>query len=202
MAQAYGKLKMVILGHPFFAGGRDQTQGDPAFQELRQLLQQHQVQIVMAGDTHDLEFYQEPPAAPDHRHSTLHFVNGGGGAYLSFGTTLDWPEIPVTSDWAVYPSRFQVESKIEATAPWWKRPAWFWVRKYRGWPFSAEWLSAVFDSNVAPFYQSFVVVFVEPSQRRLRLVPYGVHGPLTYGMMMNATGASGDQVVEWVLPLP
>ena len=202
LAQADGKLKMVILGHPFFAGGRDQTQGDPAFQELRQLLQQHQVQIVMAGDTHDLEFYQEPPAAPDHRHSTLHFVNGGGGAYLSFGTTLDWPEIPVTSDWAVYPSRFQVESKIEATAPWWKRPAWFWVRKYRGWPFSAEWLSAVFDSNVAPFYQSFVVVFVEPSQRRLRLVPYGVHGPLTYGMMMNATGASGDQVVEWVLPLP
>ncbi len=217
LGQAEGKLKMVILGHPFFAGGRDQTQGDPEFQELRQLLRKYEVQIVMAGDTHDLEFYRESFDNPDQGQPTLHFVNGGGGAYLSFGTTLDWPEIPVTSDWAVYPSRFQVESKIGATAPWWKRPAWFWVRKYRGWPFSAEWLSAAFDSNVAPFYQSFVVVFVEPSQRRLRLVPYGVHGPLTYGMMMNSMGPEGvnsenrvggrgelkgDQVVEWVLPLP
>ena len=49
------------------------------------------------------------------------------------------------------------------------------------WPFSAEWLSAAFDANVAPFYQSFIEVRVEPSQKRIRLLPYGVHGRLTLG---------------------
>ena len=38
----------------------------------------------MAGDTHDLEYYAEPGGAG--RPATHHFVNGGGGAYLSFGT--------------------------------------------------------------------------------------------------------------------
>ena len=43
----------------------------------------------MAGDTHDLEYYAEPASgtAP----AVHHFVNGGGGAYLSFGVRLDWP---------------------------------------------------------------------------------------------------------------
>ena len=43
----------------------------------------------MAGDTHDLEYYVEPGSDADgDRH---YFVNGGGGAYLSFGTSLAWP---------------------------------------------------------------------------------------------------------------
>ena len=41
----------------------------------------------MAGDTHDLEYYAERRGAG----SVHHFVNGGGGAYLSFGTALSWP---------------------------------------------------------------------------------------------------------------
>jgi 3',5'-cyclic AMP phosphodiesterase CpdA len=205
LIRARGKTKMVILGHPFFAGGRDQTTDDEDFRALRELLDRHQVQIVMAGDTHDLEYYLEKSGTEGDKASTLHFVNGGGGAYLSFGTTLDWPAEPVSTDWAVYPSRNQVEEKIHATAPWWKRPAWFWVRKFSAWPFSAEWLSAAFDSNVAPFYQSFVVVYVEPSKKQIRLVPFDVHGPLTYGDIMRS-GSLGrlpaDRIVEWVIPLP
>lgn len=205
LIQARGKTKMVILGHPFFAGGRDQTTDDEDFRALRDLLNRHQVQIVMAGDTHDLEYYLEKPEAAGGQPPVLHFVNGGGGAYLSFGTTLDWPANPVTSDWAVYPSRNQVEAKIHATAPWWKRPAWFWVRKFSGWPFSAEWLSAAFDSNVAPFYQSFVVVYVEPSKKQIRLVPCDVHGPLTYGNIMRSRSLGAlqqDRIVEWIVPMP
>ncbi|MEI7699433.1 MAG: metallophosphoesterase [Planctomycetia bacterium] len=205
LVRARGKTKMVILGHPFFAGGRDQTTDDEDFRALRQLLDRHQVQIVMAGDTHDLEYYLEKPGPEGDQSPTLHFVNGGGGAYLSFGTTLDWPAEPVTTDWAVYPGRSQVETKIHATAPWWKRPAWFWVRKFSGWPFSAEWLSAAFDSNVAPFYQSFVVVYVEPSKQRIRLVPFDVHGPLTYADIMRSKTLGqlpGDRIVEWVIPMP
>ena len=83
-----GKFTMAILGHPFFAGGHDTTAGDDEFARLRDRLISRGVRIVMAGDTHDLEYYNDTrdAAAPVH-----HFVNGGGGAYLSFGTSLAWP---------------------------------------------------------------------------------------------------------------
>jgi len=191
LESARGKTKMVILGHPFLAGGLDTSADNPDFMELRTLFQQHSVSVVMAGDTHDLEYYREPlakqPASDTGSLSVMHhFVNGGGGAYLSFGTALDWPALPVTKEWAFYPRRSQVESKIEATTPAWKRPAWLWTRKFGGWPFSAEWLSAAFDANAAPFYQSFIEVRVEVSQHRLRLIPHGIHGPLRYRDMQLA----------------
>lgn len=36
-----------------------------------------------------------------------------------------------------------------------KLPFWWWTNRLDAWPFSVEWLSAAFDFNVAPFYQSF-----------------------------------------------
>ena len=116
-----------------------------------------------------------------------HFVNGGGGAYLSFGTALRWPARPPIADWAYYPDRKAVANKIEAESPWWKRPAWWWTRAFDAWPFSAEWLSAVFDYNVAPFFQSFVEIKVEPSAHRVRIIPYGVHGRLTWADLRRRT---------------
>ena len=32
-----------------------------------------------------------------------YFVNGGGGAYLSLGAVLQWPGDPPTAEWAFYP---------------------------------------------------------------------------------------------------
>ena len=58
--RATGKSTMAILGHPFFAGGHDLAAGDEAFTRLKQLLLRRGVTIVMAGDTHDLEYYAEP----------------------------------------------------------------------------------------------------------------------------------------------
>ena len=53
---------------------------------LKRLLLERGVAIVMAGDTHDLEYHLERCAR---RTPSVHyFVNGGGGAYLSFGTSL------------------------------------------------------------------------------------------------------------------
>ncbi len=57
--RARGKLTMAILGHPFYAGGNDLTVGYDQFADIRQLLREHEVTIVMAGDTHDLEYYLE-----------------------------------------------------------------------------------------------------------------------------------------------
>ena len=201
--RARGKTIMAVLGHPFFAGGNAQVEGYDEFGELKQLLLDAGVDIVMAGDTHDLEYYVEPRLEGPAAH---HFVNGGGGAYLSFGTSLAWPPKPATADWAFYPDRAAVTAKIEAETPWWKRPAWWWTRQFGAWPFSAEWLSAAFDYNVAPFFQSFVEVRVERSNGRIVLRPYGVNGRLRWGDMgssetIRPAAATRETPVEWTVPM-
>ena len=201
--RARGKTIMAILGHPFYAGGYELVEGHEDFAELKRLLHDRGVTIVMAGDTHDLEYYVEP--RPDGA-ATHHFVNGGGGAYLSFGTALAWPERPPVADWAYYPNHAEVSDKIESRTPWWKRPAWWWTREFGAWPFSAEWLSAAFDYNVAPFFQSFVEVRVERSADRVLLRPWGVHGRLTWGDIASSpsirpAGVTKDTPVEWFVPM-
>jgi uncharacterized membrane protein HdeD (DUF308 family) len=202
LESARGKTKMVVLGHPFYAGGHYLADGSPEFAALHALLREHEVAVVMAGDTHDLEYYREP--GDGDRPPTLHFVNGGGGAYLSFGTALAWPSRPASADWAFYPGKKLVVDKIEATTPNWKWPAWWWTKNLGAWPSSPEWLSAAFDVNVAPFYQSFVEVRVEPSRGRVRLIPYGVRGRLRWSDLEASAGAiptgeRPDSLVEWVV---
>jgi hypothetical protein len=205
LGAARGKTKMAILGHPFYAGGHYLAEGNRDFAALHALLRKHDVAIVMAGDTHDLEYYAERQNGS--AKTVHHFVNGGGGAYLSFGTALAWPSQPATSEWAYYPAKAQVVAKIEATRPLWKAPAWWWTKRFGAWPFSAEGLSAAFDVNVAPFYQSFIVVYVEPSKNRIRLVPHGVHGRLRWTDMDRSRGAqpasaTPEALVEWVVSSP
>jgi len=175
---------------------------DEEFMAVRNLLRAHDVRIVMAGDTHDLEYYQETVNAasgPVH-----HWVNGGGGAYLSFGTSLAWPAKPDVGTWAYYPNQASVVEKIHTYTPWWKWPAWVWTRSFGAWPSSAEWLSAMFDYNVAPFFQSFVVVTVDPAARQITIRPWGINGPLTWkdfdrSPSVVPPGAGADAVVEWVV---
>ena len=205
LARARGKMTMAVLGHPFYAGGLDMVGGNAGFAALRQALIEAGVSIVMAGDTHDLEYY--PERSPGAGRTVYHVVNGGGGAYLSFGTALEWPASPPTPDWAYYPATAQVSAKIDATTPWWKWPAWWWTRAYHAWPFSVEWMSAAFDVNAAPFYQSFVEVIVEPSAGRVRLWPHGVHGRLRWSDLQTSGGlrpsdVAPDAPVEWVIAMP
>jgi uncharacterized membrane protein HdeD (DUF308 family) len=202
LERARGKLTMAVVGHPFYAGGHDATTDNEEFASLKRLLLDHGVTIMMAGDTHDFEYYADPPSpgVP----AVHYFVNGGGGAYLSFGTALQWPANPPTAAWAIYPDRRAVSRKLEARTPWWKRPAWWWTNRFDAWPFSAEWLSALFDYNVAPFFQSFVEVRVEPSAKQVRLLPYGIHGRLRWRDLSHsrqAASADEDALVEWVVPM-
>jgi len=203
LRRSAGKTTMAIVGHPFFAGGHDVAVGDAEFTKLKERLLRHGVTIVMAGDTHDLEYYMERGGSLPPVH---HFVNGGGGAYLSFGTALSWPAQVPADGWAHYPNRQSVAEKIEAHSPLWKRPAWWWTTRFDAWPFSAEWMSAMFDYNVAPFFQSFVEVKVESSANRVRVVPYGVHGRLTWADVATSTSVRpadtpDDGFVEWVIPM-
>lgn len=207
---ARGKAIMVVLGHPLYAGGEylaDATDTDPTgFAAIHALLKRHGAAIVMAGDTHDLEYYAEP-VAPGSATRMHHWVNGGGGAYLSLGTALAWPSTPATTTWAHYPRYDDVYAKIDASTPWWRRPAWWWTRELGAWPFTAEWLSALFDSNEAPFFQSFVEVRVEPSARRIRVLPWGVHGRLRWLDLhaspdLRPRDVPASAPVEWVVPWP
>lgn len=202
LTSAQGKTKMAILGHPLYAGGYYQAEDQTDFAALHALLREHGVAIIMAGDTHDLEYYLEKSTGG--RQPIHHFVNGGGGAYLSFGTALAWPDVPATPDWAFYPNKKQVSDKIEATTPRWKWPAWWWTKRLGAWPFSAEWLSAAFDVNAAPFYQSFMEVRVEPSRKVIRLIPHGVHGRLRWRDLELSGGGTSqppDSQVEWMVEM-
>jgi len=205
--EARGKLVLALLGHPFYAGGAYLADTNESFARLHALLKRHGVPIVMAGDTHDLEYYVEENAGDGGSQRAQHFVNGGGGAYLSFGTALAWPAVPATKRWGFYPPVAQVRSKIAANMTLQKLPLWWWADKLDAWPFAVEWLSSAFDFNVAPFYQSFVEVRVEPSAQRVRIIPYGISGRLRWSDFQGSAdftppGAAGRDFAEWTVAMP
>jgi hypothetical protein len=118
---------MVILGHPLYAGGAYQGASE-AFGSLHRLLRQYHIPLVMAGDIHDFEYYEErydSTAGPQVMH---HFVNGGGGAYLSIGTALDWPAVAPVAHWAFYPRTAALRAKLESETSRWKWPVWWWIK--------------------------------------------------------------------------
>ena len=143
---------MAVVGHPFYAGGYDQTmRHEPISSGSSSCFVDRGVTIMMAGDTHDLEYYADRLR---HWRTAVHyFVNGGGGAYLSFGTVA-------SVAWQVTDGRMGVLSG--STGASWTSSStarrgssgrrWWWTNRFDAWPFSAEWLSGLFDYNVAPFF--------------------------------------------------
>ena len=209
LGRSRGKFTMAIVGHPRFAGGRDLpptaeghdvSESSENFAALYRLLARHNVRIAIAGDTHDFEYYREKIGGADGTQVMHHFVNGGGGAYLSIGTALDFPKQPAVSDWAFYPRSDILRAKMDAEMPIWKQPFWYWIKWFKAWPFHIEALSGLFDFNHAPFFQSFVEVRVERSKRRVVLVLNGIHGPLqwrdlqTGGTVLPPAGSLDDSV--------
>ncbi len=228
LERARGKFTLVIPGHPLYAGGRyqggdeepiagewvDQERPSPIprgaetepFATMHRLLREHQVEVVMAGDTHYFEHYRETYEAEGRTRTMYHFVNGGGGAYLSIGTPLDWPAKPAVPDGAFFPRKDFLIEKLDRETPAWKMPLWQWVKRLKGWPLTAETLAGAFNFNHAPYLQSFVEVRVEGSKNQVRLIPYGANGPLhwrdldTFGAVMPA-GKTEDDHVEFVIPM-
>lgn len=210
-----GKFTMAIVGHPRFAGGsdiptfaegHDVSDSSDKFAALYRLLSSHNVRIAMAGDTHDFEYYREKISDRDRDRVMHYFVNGGGGAYLSIGTALDFPARPAVEDWAFYPRSDRLRAKMDAEMPAWKQPFWYWIKWAKAWPFSVEALSGLFNFNHAPFFQSFMEVRIERSKRRVILVLNGVDGPLRWrdlqiGGAAMRPGATPDDTVEFIVPM-
>ncbi len=230
LERSRGKFILAILGHPLYAGGRYQGGSDEPFAgewvaqdgslevagyrlgeetapfgAIHRLLREHQVEVVMAGDTHYFEHYQERYQAGGATRTMFHFVNGGGGAYLSIGTPLDWPRQPAVSDCALYPRKDVLIDKLDRETPAWKRPLWFWVKHLRAWPLTSESMAGAFLYSRAPYLQSFLEVRVENSKDRVRLIPHGARGRLrwreleTFGAVMPPE-RSGEDLVEFLVP--
>ena len=206
LTRAGNNFKMVVLGHPFYVAGMYQAQADAEFNELYELLKRFEVNVAMAGDTHDFEFYRGKYVAGDREKEMMHFVNGGGGAYLSIGTSVGFPENPAIQDYAFYPRTDELTDKINRETPRWKMPFYWWMKWLGGYPFDSEMVSGAFDFNRAPFFQSFLEVSVERSQNRVRLLLYGVNGPLRWrdiqtGGQVKPADKTDDDFVEFIAPL-
>jgi hypothetical protein len=77
----------------------------------------------------------------------------------------------------------------------------------RGWPSSAERLSAAFDADVAPSDRGSIEVRVGPTKGRVLLLRYGVHGRLHWGEIGVPPGARPPNVltgspVGWAVEMP
>jgi hypothetical protein len=215
LERSRGKFTIAIVGHPRFAGGHDipptaegqnVSESSEKFAALYRLLASHNVNIAMAGDTHDFEYYRENITGNGPARVMHHFVNGGGGAYLSIGTALDFPDQPAAVDWSFYPRTDRLRAKMDAEMPLWKQPFWYWIKWFNAWPFSVETFSGIFDFNHAPFFQSFMEVRVERSKKRVVLILNGVHGPLQWrdlqtGGAVIPPGVTLDDPVEFVVSM-
>jgi uncharacterized membrane protein HdeD (DUF308 family) len=232
LERSRGKFTMAILGHPLYAGGRYQGGNDglltgewtapelpsevagyrlsadtAPFSAIHQLLRKHQVEVVMAGDTHYFEYYRETYETEGTTRAMHHFVNGGGGAYMSIGTPLDWPREPAVPDCAIYPRKDFVIEKMDRETPPWKTPLWLWVKHLSAWPLTAETLAGAFVYSRAPYLQSFVEIQVKGSTNEVHLIAHGANGPLrwrdmqTHGTVIPA-GKSADDIVVFVVPMP
>ena len=205
LERSRGKFIMALVGHPKYAGGADTSRGDADFAELYATLERAGANALMAGDTHDFEYYVD--YVPDIAGSrpVHHFVNGGGGAYLSIGGALSWPGAPPTQEWAFYPGPEALRGKLDSETPLWKWPAWAWTRRFGSWPVSSETLSGIFDFNQAPFFQSFMEVRVERSKCRVVFALHGVSGPIPWRDLHSSVerviGAGPDDPVEFVVKM-
>lgn len=202
LTRAGNNYKLVVIGHPFYVGGEYMAKDDKKFDEVYQILQRHNVDAVMAGDTHDFEFYK----IKNGQKEMLSFVNGGGGAYLSIGTSLGFPDDPATNNYAFYPRTDELTKKIHDEAPFWKMPFYWWLKWFRGYPFDEEMVSGAFDFNRAPFFQSFLEVSVERSTNQVKFILYGANGRLRWRDIqtngaVKPTDKSDDDFVEFIAPL-
>jgi uncharacterized membrane protein HdeD (DUF308 family) len=227
LARSKGKFTMVILGHPLYTGGRyqgdvDQLTGEwspplrsplaqggesEPFTAIHRLLREHRVEVVMAGDMHYFEHYQETYATEGRTRTMHHFVNGGGGAYMCVGMPFDWPRTPDAPIWTFFPRKDAVIAKLDVQTPAWKTPLWLWVKHLSAWPFTGYIMSAAFDHNQAPYFQSFVEVQVLSSKDEVRFLPHGANGRLRWRELENfqalmPAGKTADDRVEFIIKMP
>ena len=83
------KIIAVVLSEPLYVNGAfaDRT----GLRSIYELLRRYEVQVVMGGDTHNYQHYEvRSITSRMTTHVAHHFVNGGGGAYITAPVDLNW----------------------------------------------------------------------------------------------------------------
>jgi hypothetical protein len=82
-----------------------------------------------------------------------------------------------------------------------------WVKHFSAWPLTGYIMSAAFDHNKAPFFQSFVEVQVRNSEDEVRFLPHGANGQLHWRDLENFRALmpaeyTEDDPVEFIVKMP
>jgi hypothetical protein len=83
-----GHVVVVILSEPLYVDGRFVDRG--RLRELYEIIRQHEVDVIMGGDTHAYQHYMVKYEVSGREHVAHHIVNGGGGAYLEWPMDYTW----------------------------------------------------------------------------------------------------------------
>jgi hypothetical protein len=86
-------------------------------------------------------------------------------------------------------------------------PLWLWVKHFSAWPFSGYIMSAAFDHNKAPYFQSFVEIQVLNSKDEVHFLPHGANGRLRWRDLENYQALmppdkTGDDPVAFIVKMP
>ena len=175
------KFTMAVVGHPFYAGGHDATEGDAAFTSLKELVASSRRHDRDGGRHHDFDALRQRGARWIADSSLLTSSTAAGerisaSGRRSPGRRAHQRATGRTTDRRGRHRQDRRDARRGGSG-----------RRGGGRGASPRGRSRpngsrrCFDYNVAPFFQSFVEVKVERSANRVRVIPYGVHGRLTWG---------------------
>ena len=192
-AYAQDKIIMVLLSEPLYVDGT--FAAGKQLRELYALLQRFKVQVIMGGDTHAYQYYRVDYSQQNQTYTAHHFVNGGGGAYLSPPLDLRWdaalPLRPESLAWSFkdetygihdhvelldfYPSAEQLREKFAVPDESGLRG---YLRQFETTLLQRGFTTAL-DHDRAPLLQSFVTCSLVPPPEGwlLRITPWFTTGP-------------------------
>jgi hypothetical protein len=189
------KIIVVVLSEPLYVNGAFAA-GDQA-RSIYELLRRYETHVVMGGDTHSYQHYEVKYIT--HKgtsHRAHHFVNGGGGAYLSAPVDLNWhtptgmtpleqrfvyrdPDHDIVDQVllkTIFPSAKELRAKFTGQTEGWALRRWL-VGREPG--LLSRGLTNALDHDRSPLLQSFVTLSMAHTAAgwRLRVVPWFTKGP-------------------------
>ena len=198
LAAAYAaeKIIAVVLSEPLYVDGAF-ADGDD-MRRIYEVLRRYQTDVVMGGDTHSYQHYEVRYITDGSPHIAHHFVNGGGGAYLSAPVDLNWHTptglTPLESRFvyrddeheivdrvilkSIFPTARELRAKFtgESTSEDWRLRRTLLGLESR---LLERGYTNALDHDRAPLLQSFVTLSMAQTTAgwRLRVVPWFTKGP-------------------------
>lgn len=194
-AYAARKIIAVVLSEPLYVNG-EFAPGDQQ-RSIYELLRRYETHVVMGGDTHSYQHYQvKYITKAGVSHTAHHFVNGGGGAYLSAPVDLNWhtptgmtpleqrfvyrdPDHGIVDQVllkTIFPSARELRAKFTGQTDGWALQRWL-IGREPG--LLSRGFTNALDHDRSPLLQSFVTMSMARAQAgwRLRVVPWFTKGP-------------------------